>query len=56
MGMDTPSGLPNDPPAIHVDYIVYNEVAGAPITTALVPEPGCVAVLGAALMLLKRRR
>ena len=55
--MDTPSGLPNDPPAIHVDYIVYNEIAGAPITTALVPEPGCVAVLSAgALVLLKRRR
>ena len=56
LGMDTPSGLPNDPPAIHVDYVVYNENAGEPITMALVPEPGGVTgVVMAGFLVLRRR-
>ena len=55
LGMDAPSGLPNDPPGIHVDYVVYNENAGEPITMALVPEPGSAAICLAGFLVLRRR-
>jgi hypothetical protein len=56
LGMDTPSGLPNDPPAIHVDYVVYNETPGETLTTTLVPEPAGIAAGIGLLMLTRRQR
>jgi hypothetical protein len=55
--MDAPSGLPNDPPAIFVEYVVYEETPGAPIVVTSVPEPtGGLAVVGNGLFALAARR
>jgi hypothetical protein len=54
--MDAPSGLPNDPPAIFVEYVVYEETPGAPIVVTSVPEPaGGLAMVGTGLFALAAR-
>jgi hypothetical protein len=54
MGMD-PAGSAAHP-AIHVDYVVYEDTPNTPITVAAVPEPGTAMLFALGITALAGRR